>query len=471
MKPHKLITLISLFSPLDLRNLKDFVHSPIYNKNENISQLIEYLIDNFQFPEKVSDEILFSLIYPNTIFDKTQLSRLRYNAFALIEQFIIFKAQKSQPVHCAMALLAFYSTHQQSAFFEKAAEKIQSYFSQNTLNDSPRQYELFWVNETLARFKIQSQQRGVAVHLPEIEEHLNVFFISQKLELACTALSRKKVLQSEFQPEMLNEILNYIETRPQLLNYPSVAVYFYLYKMLRFPNETQYFAPTCEIIAKYRHSFKLEEQKNLHAYLRNYCIFHINQGNKSFENELFSLFEAHLSMNYLLNTANQLQPTNFKNIVVLAVRLGHLTWTADFLEKYKSLLPENKQEETYQYCLARLFFEKKEYEFVCKVLINRDFEDIFFNIDARKLLLQSYYELQEWDLLDAALNRFRVFLHRNKTISESHKLGNRNFVNILWKMVEHFPLNESLCEDLVKQIAETSPLAERNWLLAKIKPI
>lgn len=469
MKNNKLTTLIALLSPTDLRSLKDFVRSPIYNKNETLAQIIEYVADNIAIPEKLTDEKLFELAYPNIAFDKTQISRLRYNAFALVEQFIVFKEQKNYPIQPAMWLLNFYSTHQQADFFEKIAEKIHHYIANNKIKDSYAQYDTFIVEEAIARFQTKSQQREMVVHLPEMEEHLNVFFIARKLELACTALSRKKVLQSEFQPEMLPEVLQYIETRPTLLAYPSVVVYFYLYKLLRFPDEINHFAPTAEIIRKYSAFFQVEEQKNLHAYLRNYCIMHINQGNKQFENELFTLFQSQLPEGYLLNSLNKLHHTNFKNIVVLALRLGNLTWAAHFLEEYVNLLPENKKEETYQYCLARLHFAQKEFDKVCKLLGNSDFEDIFFNIDARKLLLQAYYEQQEWALLDAGMNRFRVFLHRNKTISESHKTANRNFINILWKMTEHFPLNESIKKDFLQLIQQTSPLAEKNWLLEKLK--
>ncbi len=468
MKINKLHALLSLLSPAELRSLKDFVHSPIYNKNETLTQLLDYMVENWGNSEKITDETLFNIAYSNVPFDKTQLSRLRYNAFALVEQFIIFKEQKNYPIPTAMWLLNFYSTHQQIDFFEKTAEKIQVYFATNLRKDSQIEYETFLVEEALARFQTQSQQREILVHLPEMEEHLNVSFISRKLELACMALSRKKVLRSEFQPEMLAEVLQYVETRPTLLAYPSVAVYFYLYKMLRFPEDTAYFAPTCEIIGKYAPHFRLEEQKNLHAYLRNYCILQINQGQKAFEEALFGLFKAHLQADYLLNAAQKLHHTNFKNIVVLALRLGHIDWTADFLEKYRLLLPENKQAETYQYCLARLYFAQKAFDSVCKILQNTDFEDIFFNIDARKLLLQTYYEQQEWALLDAGMNRFRVFLHRNKTISEAHKVGNRNFVNILGKMVEHFPLKAAVSQDFEKLIQQTNPLAEKNWLLGQL---
>jgi hypothetical protein len=64
-----------------------------------------------------------------------------------------------------------------------------------------------------------------------------------------------------------------------------------------------------------------------------------------------------------------------------------------------------------------------------------EYLNVFYKIDSRKLLIQAFYELKEWDSLDSAMNAFRVFIHRNKEISDLHKKNNQNFINFLYKLV------------------------------------
>ncbi|MFN0200362.1 MAG: hypothetical protein ACKVTZ_02520 [Bacteroidia bacterium] len=459
MKEDKLLQLLQLFTANELRSLKDFVRSPFFNKQESLIQLIDFLIDNVNIA--FSDVEMYAAVCPDIAFDAAQLSRLRYAAFTLVEQFVVMKTAKKEGD--TLLLLDFYAENRMEDLFFKTYQKYQKTLKRHSKKLNKFYYERFQLEEIMARFQTQYQQREVLVHLPQMEENLNIAFIAQKLEMACTSLSRKGVVVTDYQPEMLPEVLQYIENHSHILQHSAVLVYYHLYLMLRNPQETPFFERAVNIIQSYEEDFGLEERKNLYGYLRNYCIAHINKGDQIFEFRLFEIYQTQLLNATLCDVQGKLSQAQFKNIVVVALRLGQTAWTANFLETYVACLPKKVQQETYQYCLARLLFAEKKFEQVNKILGNIHFEEIFFNIDARKLLIQSYFELKEWDLLDAAMNRFRVFLHRNKTISEPHKIANRNFINLLSKIVE----NEHKVAKLpIKSLIEqTSPLAEKNWLL------
>lgn len=471
MKDNKLLTILKLLSPADCKRLKDFAHSPYFNKNETILQLLTYLLSNAPEwkTENVKDEKIWEFLYPQKNFDKIAISKLRYKAFLVVEKFLIQKQMEQKPQIQQLGLLEFYADNALMDFYEETCEKTAALQQKEKFQNSNFHYHEYLIVKSISRFHTQFQQRSEHPDFEKMDIHLTIFFISQKLENACNSLMRSKIVTTSFQPELLTEILLYLENHSEILTYPVIKVYYHLYKMLKFPENTDFFYFFQQLLPTQEEYFSPKELRNLYSYLRNYCISKINVGEKSFEQALFSVYDEQLKSNWLFDEGNKLYPAKFKNIVVLALRLEKLDWTAHFLEKYTQNLPEESRTETHAYCLAKLFFVQKKYNETLKLLCNADFEDIFFKIDARKLLLQTYYELGEWEGLNNTLNSFRVFLHRDKTISESHKIANRNFLNMLRKLSDILPHEKGEWQKFKEQVLALSPLGERNWLLRKIE--
>lgn len=466
---NKLIQLIQKFTLSEQRALKDFISSPYFNKNELITKLILAILSQIGHESELQDNYLFEQVWKDEPFDKMKIARLRYKAFLLVEEFILQQTLKNKTEETSLYLLDYYADNNLEKLYGDIYEKRREIQQKQPFRDSHYYYIQFVSDESASRFLTQNQERNQHIDFHEVESHLNVFFIAKKLALACNALGRRSIVHSDFQPDLLAEVIQYIENHPQMLAFPPIKVYFSLYQMLKFPDNMDYFLQFREILAQKVHFFPQKEQKNLHGYVRNHCIAAINKGKSELETLLFHLYDSQLKSGWLFNESGQLLPSNVKNMVVAALRLGETEWVADFLENYQHLIPESQRADTYNYCLAKLFFSQKAHHKTLQLLQNVDFQDVFLNIAARKLLMQTYYELAEWDGLQATLNTFRVFLHRNKTLSESHKLMNRNFANILRKMAEIQPITATHKAELIKIIHATSPLSEKNWLIGKLQ--
>jgi len=471
MKDNKLLTVLKLLSPADCKRLKDFAHSPYFNKNETILKLLNYLLSHAPEwkAENIKDEKVWEVVYPQKMYDKTAISKLRYKAFLVVEKFLVQKQIEQKPQIQQVGLLEFYADNALGDLYEETCEKIAELQKKETYQNSNFHYHEYLIVKSISRFHTQFQQRSENPDFEKTDIHLTTFFISQKLENACNSLTRSKVVATSFQPELLEEVLFFLEKNPQILAFPAVKVYYHLYKMLKYSENVVFFYDFQQLLPTQEQYFSPKELRNLYSYLRNYCISKINVGDTSFEEVLFWVYDTQLKAGWLFDEAGKLYPSNFKNIVVLALRLEKMDWTADFLKKYTTNLPEESRMETHAYCLAKLFFAEKKYNETLKLLCNVDFEDIFFKIGARKLLLQTYYELGEWEGLNNTLNSFRVFLHRDKTIAESHKIANRNFLNMLRKLSDILPDEKEEWLKFREQVEMLSPLGERNWLLKKIE--
>lgn len=456
---NKLLSLLSQLSANQKKRLRDFVFSPYFNKNEKLSLLITQAL---AYPE-ASEEQLFEAVYPSDNFDKTKLSRLRYKAFNLLEQFWLQEAAAGGEIESLFVLLAAYTDGKSDKLAAEVVQRLEILLDSQTAKDSHHYYNRFRLVEGMMRLRTKSHSRKSDMDYQTLEENLNLFFIARKLELACNALAAGTVIHSDFQPKLLSEILLFLSQNPSYLQYPAIKLYYNLYNMLTQPDERAYFYEYQRILAESEQQFSVKELKNLFAYSRNYCITRINQGHQEFETQLFNMYDHQLQKGWILDDNGQLSAANYKNIAVLALRLDETEWTLDFLKQFRHLLPENEQEDTYRYCIAKWHFVQKEYHETLKLLHAVDFADVFLNIAARKLLLQTYYASAEWEGLQSALNAFRVYLHRDKTLSEQHKLMNRNFANLLAKIANREL--KSPKEKWVELVQKTKPLSEKKWLL------
>ena len=83
------------------------------------------------------------------------------------------------------------------------------------------------------------------------------------------------------------------------------------------------------------------------------------------------------------------------------------------LKGKERIVPEELRDDVFNYSMAQLHFYLKNYSEVLQLLQQVEYLNIFYKLGSKKLLIETFYELQEWDSLDSAMNAFRVFIHRN----------------------------------------------------------
>jgi hypothetical protein len=252
-----------------------------------------------------------------------------------------------------------------------------------------------------------------------------------------------------------------------LASVPIIAFYKNLLNLLHFPEKTEYFDDTLSLLRQCPNLFNPVELRNIYAIVRSYCISKINTGNKIFEQKLWELYDSQIHSDAILNEEKEIAPATFKNIIVLGIRLHKIVETEKIIQNYQIHLAVNLRQDVVNYCYAKIYFYKKDYPPIVKLLNQMQYDDIFFQIDARKLLIQTYFELNEIAHLQSSMNSLRVYLYRNKTLSPHHKESNIQFLHILQKIINAPQASKK--EKIIMQIKTSPRLAERVWLLEKLK--
>ena len=158
---------------------------------------------------------------------------------------------------------------------------------------------------------------------------------------------------------------------------------------------------------------------------KNYCLIRINQGDQAFLDKLFELYQYQLERGLLLEEG-VLSEWNYKNIVAAGIRLRQFEWVRKFIEDYKDSLTPEFKDNAYRFNLASYHLAMEEHHEAMLLLREVEYSDLRYNLGAKTMLLQSYYELQEYEPLVSLTESFRQVLMRDKTMSENFRKGYYN---------------------------------------------
>ena len=122
----------------------------------------------------------------------------------------------------------------------------------------------------------------------------------------------------------------------------------------------------------------------------------------------------------------------------------------------------------YAYCMARYCFAIAQYEQAMSLLQEVEIKEQFTDLDARVLLIKTYYELDEFGLLDYSLGNFKQQLKRKK-LQTYHATVYGNFAKNMSKVMHLRPYDKKAKAQLKEDITLTNAIAEKEWLLSKVK--
>jgi hypothetical protein len=291
-----------------------------------------------------------------------------------------------------------------------------------------------------------------------------VAFVAEKLRNACAIASRQRVLRSELDMGLLPAVLDFVRTRPQLLEYPAVAVYFHGYMALIEPQKDDHFFALKALLPDAARQFPLDELRDIYLLAINFCIQRINLREALYLREVFELYQNGLAFGVFLDNG-QISRFTYTNIALAGLRLQEFKWVYSFLHEHRDNLPEHQRQGAFSFNLARYYCEIGDYKQAMPLLLEMDFDDVLHNLTAKAMLAKMYFETQESTALQSLLASLVAYLRRKRQVSEQQRTAYSNFIRFL-RRLEATPKHEkSTLAALKKEILETALVAEKDWLL------
>ena len=407
---------------------------------------------------------IFEIVYPKESFDDQKLRSTMSDLHKVIETYLASAIIQADDTERNLLLLRWYRERNREKHFRKTTKRIEKLQAKQSLRNPDYYDDQLRFQSESAMFQTANQRAG-DLHFQEIGDTMDVLYLSRKLRHACTQLSHRAVFKTDYDFGLLNAWVHSLENSPTL-KVPAVALYYYCYLFLTEKNNQVFFKKFRTLLSENRKKFPKNELKNLYRAAINYCIRQMNEGSTQFTLEGWNLFQEGLK-NEIFTENGRLSRFTFDNVVAVGLRLKKYKEVEYFIEKYKSKLAENYRRNTVKFNFARLEFDRKNYDQALYYLNTLQPTDLVNQLITRTLLLKIYYESGAFDLLDAHLNNFRLFIRRRE-VSDYHRLNFSNIITFVKKELALTPGDRNEREKLREAIKNEAVLTERDWLLGNL---
>ncbi len=471
MKNTKLIEVWGKLTLKEVKKLEQYLCSPYFGNNQMANNL--FFILKEYYPEfeaaKVHRENIFKQLFHQTPFNDLKLRHVASDLTKLMESFIVQQEFNKNPYHQKQLLLQFYNERNLDKHFSQNISNAQKLIDKHPYQDTRYYYNQTLINEKDYEFTATRDNRAIDTSLQQLVDHIDIHYLSNKLKYSCEIINRMNVLSVEYNIAFLDFIINYLKENPQK-DIPAIHIYYTILLTLKESEEEQHYFELKRLLKENLSNFSQIELKDMFAFLQNYCIKQANQGKSAYLQELFEAYQLQLEHGILYDN-NILSQFDFKNIITVALRLEAYAWTKNFITDNKPHLRSDFRINAYTYNMARVHFSQQEYKQALRLLLSVEFTDVYYHLDSKSLLLKTYYELEDFEPLLSLINTFKVYLKRNKLISDYQKTIYNNLLKFVRKLTRIKMGSKKSVADVQQEMEGVKQIADTTWLKQKIKEL
>lgn len=478
----RLIKQLRTLSPVEINRFSAYLESHFWGISTKSIKLGMYLIGLYpDFPEDaLKKETLYNLLFPESgefenqaLHDQFSLLNKTFHHFLGLLQYEKDEEQQSLNVMRSFAERRDKDNLQRS--LKKAENSLKA-----AGGAGPHTYLQQYLYHHQANSVFQSRSLTKKRDMfGEMVNDLDRFYLSNKLKYACEMLNRQAILNIAYDQSLTDKLIIYLfdEGRHWLAD-PLINLYSKVYLLLKQP-EDQNYQQILSNLQKNQEAIDSAEVANIYAFLQNYCIKQLNSGNGNYLAELFRLYQILLEKELLFDSNGHISHAHVKNIVAVGLRLEKYDWVKGFLETYTPRVQPLQREDVFHYNLAQYHYEQKQYREALKLLIQINYTDVFYQLDARALQMKIYYEMGEDDSLLYLVKAFKTFLKRNKELSRNQYSPYENLLTLAQKAYRLKNQKASLSTQkfeeklnrLKQAIQAAQGIANKHWLSRKVKEL
>ncbi|MGB1243324.1 MAG: hypothetical protein ACPG49_12425 [Chitinophagales bacterium] len=473
MQQSKLIDLFKTFSPQELKRLEDYLHSPIHNQSLRCQELFGLIKPYFGDLTHIglAKENIFAQLFPKKKKFDNSLSVLMAQLTKLVQDFLVFlKFEEDKGLQAHWLLSSLMERNLDKHFLRtwKLAEKGQIKTPLKKVNYYYNQY-LLTLNKY--QYDIGLQKKLSKIDIDQILHDLDLFHLIGQLKYYGALANFQRVLPQKTIPPIPIEAINHIIETRQWQQIPLVQLHHTTLMLLLLSEDSSHFfrlksflqSPISAQVAP-------NDLHDAYALALNYCTQKIVRGEESYRQEMFDLYKSMISQE-LLYQGGYLSHRKLKNVVSLGVRLQEFEWTKKILKQYLPYINPTFSELVGHFAWGTIYYYQQEYNKAMPHLLQVSSLDIYYAIDARALLLKSYYELNQTpELLDLEKS-FKSFIKSQRELSNSRKNAYIHFVKFLVILyrIQHKQLKSRKSLKVLKEDLEsTEIISDKQWLMNKI---
>lgn len=473
MKERKVVIGIKSLAESERTAFGKFLNSPYFNTRERLVLLYETILSFAPgFDHKnLNAQFVGARIFPNETSNAQKVREQMSFLYRLLKSFLTHQELQEREYQGELFLLAQLRKRKLERAFEAEKRALKKRIDQNPYQDLTYYWNKYQVANESFEMRGQQQLRVDDRHLQEKMDHLDAWYGMMKLRESAEMLNRQRILNTTFDLsglKLVDSVL--LKSTHAHAHSPLIKLYREVIRMLETGTD-KHFRSFVELLAGESSRLPAEEARGLYKHAQNYCIRQINAGVPEFEQEIFQLYQKQLHCG-LIPGGGIMAHTDYKNIVTVALRLSAYDWAIEFLNQYKELVPAEYRENVYNFNMAACWHAQGELPRAIKLLRTVHFSDTFYDISARRLLLQCYYQQGDWEAAYYLVEAFRLFLTRNKALSVTRRTNHLNFLRYFIRLLKLREQADWLkpevlnkrSQKLMDRLERAQQTAHLNWL-------
>ncbi len=470
----KLFDLFSALSKEELRELKKAIQSPFLNGNKRMMSLFEVLRKhhpNFTNEQRFREKI-FQKVFPEKSFDDFALRRIFTEMTQIIEEFLLIQYFRKNDLKKHEQLLNIFHKRELNNLKAAKTKQIHKKIDQTKFLDTSMLQTKYQLETVLYRNPTMGYL-DKHKHILAAIDLLEQYYILEKnlllTELIVVERTTTEKKAAELQKTILPLSERFIEE-----GHINIQLSSDLLKMMDKNNAT-IFQNVKKQFFKSKEQFTLNHQKNIFFTLISYAVYHFNINTPNADFELFDLYKKGIENDFLLNENGYFSSANFRNIIIIALKVNELKWSHYFLSNYGKNI---ENQEILPLCNAYIAMKEEHFFEVVELLNGTHFSELIDTLAAKATLLTAYFEISLQNnnfhsVLLSYMDSFLIFLKR-KNLNPSKRLRYDNLIKFLKKL--SFIVIEKKSDALEiaaleKTITKTKNLTSKKYLLDKIEAL
>lgn len=467
MQENKLLKQLKILEKEEFKGFYLFIRSAYFNKSKDVIRLLDYLrryYPTFESP-KLNKAIVFKKLFPKQAYSDVKLRNLRTKASKLIEQYLINVTFQQDDFERKKLLTRIYGKRNYYTAFEKNTQQLLETLEQQPYRDASYFYDKYLLQKDYYLHIETAKKEETGAIMQNALSHLTNFFAIERLFLGLDLVNREAIFseknhfnpkQNTFKTPSNNFIFQFFQDIINLHTNGTDANFVYL-KQLYLDNFQ---------------TIRTSYSKEIFLFLINYAIRQLRIKEAVYVPMLFELYELGLKER-LFFEKNKINPATFFNIILISSKLKKIEWTNHFIQTYQFQLAEPYSAETRHLAISTLKFNQEKFEEVINLLTPQRFTHLLYELNARTLLLRSYYKLFEhndtyYPILITQCNSFIKLLQRNQTLQENNKQARLLFAKLLKLITETLyrnDYNEEKKQAFFDMIHQSKGIILKGWLM------
>ncbi len=463
----KLLQLLRSLSRKEWKEFQVFIASDYFNKNQNLVEFLNFLsaYQNDLDSPKLEKGAFIKKHYGQKEMDEQKFRYLQSDLTKLLEQFLMQKEIENDTFQQHYYLLKALNKRNQDKFFLQELDALKLKNEASQLRDSDYYFNLHRISELSYEHTSEKRNRAFDTSLQQVIDNLEITYLARGFRYYCEMINRRNILSVEYNLSFFDELVNYLRNGI-FDDVPAIQIYRLIHITLTEPQNLDNYHHLLEALKKHEHLFSRREARGMYVFAQNFCIKRINRGDSEALTDIFRLYQAMVEKG-LIYEGNYVSQPDYKNIVTTALRLNEADWVTQFIDEYRDKLNPEFSENAYTYSMAWVHFTRKEYDKALKMLLRVEFNDVYYHLDSKSLLMKVYYEMDEYDGFFSLVDAFKIYLRRNKFISDLQRETYHNFIVLLNKLMKVKLGKNEMSWALFDEIQNTRPAADLNWLKMK----